>query len=179
MAAEIRRRLVLLRHAKSDWSDPALHDRDRPLAARGQKAAPVMAAQLAKLRLMPDRVLCSTARRARETWDLIRPTLAAQPEEVFEPELYLAEPNTLLARIQKTPARITTLLVIGHNPGLQELALQLADRADPETADAVAARFPTAALIAFGFTASRWSALSEAPLEVLARTSPRDVEDEV
>ncbi len=175
-AASTPRRLVLLRHAKSSWSDPGLADAERPLAPRGERAAGAIAAQLVKRKLLPDRVLCSTARRTRETWNRIRQVLSQPPEEVFEPDLYLAEPATLLARIQQTPARVGTLLVIGHNPGLQQLAASLVTTADPALAETIRAKFPTAALCALGFEGEDWAALRHADLQVLAYDTPRDLE---
>jgi phosphohistidine phosphatase len=175
--ASTRRRLVLLRHAKSSWSDPDLADSERPLAPRGERAARLIAGQLVKRKLQPDRVLCSTAKRTRETWNRIRPVLAHPPEEVLEPELYLAEPPTLLARIRQTPPRVGTLLVIGHNPGLQQFAAMLAERAHPELAERLRAKFPTAAMLAFAFEGADWSGLAECPLEFLAYDIPRDLEN--
>ncbi|MFW5834436.1 MAG: SixA phosphatase family protein [Pseudomonadota bacterium] len=174
--ASTRRQLVLLRHAKSSWSDPGLADSERPLASRGERAAGLIAAQLVKRKLQPDRVLCSTARRTRETWNRIRPVLVTPPEEVFEPELYLAEPRTLLTRIQQTPTRVTTLLVIGHNPGLQQLAASLVERVDVDLGEAIRAKFPTAALLALGFEGADWSALAQNSLELLAYDTPRELE---
>lgn len=171
--AAMPRRLVLLRHAKSSWAEPGLDDSERPLAPRGERAAGVIAAQLVKRKLQPDRVLCSTAKRTRETWNRIRPVLVNLPEEVLEPELYLAEPATIFGRIQKTPPRVNTLLVIGHNPGLQRLAVSLVERIDADLAETIRAKFPTAAMLALVFEAADWSGLSGAPLEVLAYDTPR------
>ena len=175
-AAPPQRRLVLLRHAKSSWSDPGLADSERPLAPRGEKSAGTMGAQLVKRKLTPDRVLCSTAKRSRETWNGIRPLLANPPEEVFEPDLYLAEPATLQGRITQTPARVSTLLVIGHNPGLQLYAAALAARIDPDLAESIRAKFPTAALLAVGFAGEEWASLTTAPLQLLAFDTPRQLE---
>lgn len=175
-AGSTLRRLVLLRHAKSSWSDPGIADVDRPLAPRGERACATMAAQLVRRKLLPDRVLCSTARRTRETWNRIRPVLTNPPEEVFEPDLYLAEASTLLARSQQTPARVGTLLLIGHNPGLQQFAASLADRFDPTLAETIRSKFPTAALFAVAFQGEDWAALAAADLEGLAFDTPRELE---
>src|SRR5215831_15132963 len=98
--------LSLLRHAKSSWDDPALEDFDRPLAKRGQTAAPRMGAYMQANGLMPDLVLCSPAVRARQTLDLLLSCLGGGPTVVYEQAFYLAAPSVLLARIRKIDARI-------------------------------------------------------------------------
>jgi len=117
-------RLLLLRHAKSDWSG-SLGDHDRPLAARGRKAAPRMGAVMRKKGYVPALVLCSTAERTKETLELLLPALRADPKIQYDRALYLAEWPVLLAILQGAAAD-TPLLMIGHNPGLEQLASALA-----------------------------------------------------
>jgi phosphohistidine phosphatase len=173
IANRLPRRLVLLRHAKSSWEADAARDVDRPLAPRGEEAAPEVGRFLAERDLWPEWVLCSPAKRTRQTWKRVRDAVEIPPALVYDPALYLASARTLLARIKETPARITTLLVVGHNPGLQELAADLARRADPQVGDAIAAKFPTAAVLALAFDETDWSALGAAPGRLLAWRTPK------
>ena len=119
------RRLLLFRHAKSDWSKAGLSDRMRALNARGRAAAPVMGHFLESHGLVPELAYVSTAERTRETWALLAPSLRKVPKVVFEDRLYHADPEGILDVLQDTPRGISTALVLGHNPGLQELAIEL------------------------------------------------------
>src|SRR5215831_10535546 len=95
------RRVILLRHAKSSWDDPSLTDHDRPLARRGRKDAPRMGKFLRKAGFVPDAVLCSSARRARDTWSLVADKLHKAPRPVIEEGLFMAAPKSLLARLRR------------------------------------------------------------------------------
>lgn len=136
--------LLLLRHAKSDWGDPDLADHDRDLAPRGLKAAPRMGRLLRRRGLVPDLVLCSTALRARRTWDLASAELASPPPVRHLRSLYLATPAQMLAAIRRQPPG--RLLLVGHDPGMHHLAIQLADEGEPEALGSLSEKFPTAAL---------------------------------
>ncbi|MFN7736756.1 MAG: SixA phosphatase family protein [Pirellula sp.] len=122
--------LMLMRHAKSDWADESLSDFERPLNARGKKAAPLMGEWMREHHLVPNRILCSTATRAKETlFGLERAWATHQTEKViveFVDDLYLASPTTILEIIQHHHREAQRLLVIGHNPGMELLATQLA-----------------------------------------------------
>jgi phosphohistidine phosphatase len=119
--------LILLRHAKSDWTDEGQLDKDRPLNPRGKKAAPEMAHWLEKHNLIPDRILCSTAQRTRETLERMQGVWSANPEIQFIDRLYLASPQTILEEAMRQAADAKSLLIIGHNPGMEMLATQLSD----------------------------------------------------
>src|SRR6476659_3405682 len=152
--------LYLLRHAKSSWDDPTLSDRDRPLAPRGRRDAKRIAKHLARLGIEPELVLCSPALRTRETLELLGPALGASPTVRLEVELYAASSASLLERIRAVPETITSLMLIGHNPGLHELALVLASAgAELERLEAT---FPTAALATLTLSNTPWSRLSDA-----------------
>ncbi|MGH6913005.1 MAG: SixA phosphatase family protein, partial [Geminicoccales bacterium] len=138
--------LLLLRHAKSSWDEPGLREIDRPLTGRGRKAAARMGRLLAERGLIPDLIVCSPARRARETYDALAPALDADPELRFEDGLYLAEPAGLLRLTQALPDTARTVLLIGHNPGLERFAGRLAGSAAGDSLRRMAAKFPTAAL---------------------------------
>jgi phosphohistidine phosphatase len=154
MASDPTRRLILLRHAKSAWPED-VPDHDRPLAPRGRRDAPAAGRWLRKSGRVPDRVLCSTARRARETWQLAEEKLRAHPQVVFEPRIYGAGTSELLDLARETPPDTGTLLIVGHDPTMHELTLELA-RAEPgETApalDRVREKFPTAGIAVLEFT---------------------------
>jgi phosphohistidine phosphatase len=179
------RRLVLFRHAKSAWPDVA--DHDRPLARRGQRDAPVMGSWLREAGLVPDRVLCSTAARARETWQLAQTGLAAAPPVTFDRRVYEAAAAGLLALIRQVPATVGTLLVIGHNPAIEDLALTLATApaeeatsppgaAGPDALQQMRVKFPTAAVAVLEF-AGTWRELDRGRARLTAFVTPRDLAD--
>jgi phosphohistidine phosphatase len=128
VASDPTRRLILLRHAKSDWPD--VPDHDRPLAKRGRRDAPRIGRWLHEHGYQPDVVVVSDAARTRQTWDLVAPELGGSPAVRFEPRAYAASALTLLYLAQELPERYRTALLISHNPGLSELATSLA--APPE-----------------------------------------------
>jgi phosphohistidine phosphatase len=134
------RTLYLLRHAKSSWADPSLADRDRPLAPRGRRNAAVLAARLARAPIAPDLVLCSPALRARETLAAIGDALPPDAETRVEERLYGASADELAALLAELPGAVRAVLLIGHNPGIEELAGLL----DPRVAHEPV---PTAALL--------------------------------
>ena len=135
--------LYLLRHAKSSWADSALADHERPLAPRGRRDGKRIAEHLRRQEIEPELVLCSSAARTRETLELLRPALGGATV-VVEDELYGASSDQLLARIRLVPDEVASVLVIGHNPGLHELALALAAAGDER--ERLEEKFPTAAL---------------------------------
>ena len=149
--------LSLLRHAKSSWDDPALDDFDRPLSKRGETAAPRMGGFIEARELAPQLVLCSPALRARQTLDLLLPHLRGGPAVVYEDGFYLAAPAVLLARIRKIDAKVGHVLVVGHDPGLQGLALELASSGKTEALRALGSKFPTAALAVLRFRVDDWA----------------------
>ncbi|MEY9851414.1 phosphohistidine phosphatase [Leifsonia sp. EB41] len=121
------RTLILLRHAKSDWSG-ALPDVDRPLAERGHAQAPLAGRWLASHAGVIDLAVVSPARRARETWELVSAELAPPPPVRFDERVYAASADQLLAIVREAPADIRTLILVGHNPGMEQLASLLARR---------------------------------------------------
>lgn len=167
-------KLSLLRHAKSSWDDPELEDFDRPLAKRGAKAAPKMGAFIAAEDLKPDLVLCSGAVRARATLALILPELGVPPPEVsFEDDLYLCVPAVMLDRLRKVKKSVHHVMIIGHNPGLHALALELTGDGDREAMAALATGFPTAALAVFTLKAESWSEIRSASGKLEQFITPR------
>lgn len=152
------KRLILLRHAKSSWSSGE-RDIDRPLNKRGAKDAPVMASQLFRLKLIPDLILCSPAKRTRETCDLIVRKFKPSPKVTVREGLYLAAPRDILSAIQKANIEHDTIMVIGHNPGMEVLATSLAspEHSDRNALCQLSMKFPTCALASFEFSGDDWS----------------------
>jgi len=166
------RQLMLLRHAKSAWPD-GVADLERPLAPRGRRDAPAMGGWLRASGYAPGLVLCSTARRTRETWELAQQALGTSPPVSYEPQVYGATSAELLALARQTAPDIGSVLIVGHDPGVQRLALDLAGQESPALAS-VRAKFPTAAIAILAFSGS-WPDLEpgEARLEDFIR--PRDL----
>jgi len=153
------RRLLLLRHAKSSWSEPGASDHERPLNRRGQEAAPRIGAYLARHGLIPDHVLCSTARRARETWELVAAEAPAAPSPIFTDRLYDASPRTLVDVFRHAEPAAKSLLVVAHNPGLQEAATTLIASGDLEDRERLREKLPTGGLVVIDFAIPDWSKL--------------------
>ncbi|MFK0219352.1 SixA phosphatase family protein [Streptomyces vinaceus] len=138
-------RLVLLRHAKSAWPE-GVPDHDRPLGPRGLRDAPEAGRLLARTVGAPDLVLCSPARRTRQTWDLAAAELDRVPRLRHDPRLYAADAQDLLDVVREVPSEVGTLLLVGHNPGMEELALLLAGAAVGDALERVRTKFPTSAV---------------------------------
>ncbi len=164
------RKLYLLRHAKSDWGDPGLADHERPLSARGQRAAQDVAAYLRRRHLRPALVLCSTARRARQTLE----ALGASGEVRYEDALYGAAAGELLERLRLVPEATASVLLVGHNPGIQELAVMLAGKGKAAPRARLNEKFPTGALAELVFHVP-WAELAEGTAELTAFVVPRDL----
>ena len=163
------RRLILLRHAKSDWPD--VPDQDRPLAKRGQRDAPVIGRWLRDHGYQPDTVICSAARRTRQTWELVARELGGSPSVTFEPRAYAANAMTLLYLVRELPAASRAALLVGHNPGIAELATSLALPPDHDDAPI---RFPTAA-VAILDVPGDWASLSQGQARLLDYTTPAEL----
>jgi phosphohistidine phosphatase len=163
---------MLLRHAKSDWPD--LPDRDRPLAKRGKRDAPVVGRWLHDQGYLPEIVICSAAVRTRETWDLVAPELGGSPSVTFEPRAYAASALTLLYLVRELPAGCHAALLIGHNPGVSELASTLIEANGDDAPGSPGLRFPTAAVAVLEFSGD-WAGLSLARARLVAYTTPADL----
>ena len=167
------RQLLLLRHAKSSWDDPDLDDFDRPLAERGLKAARLMGRELAARAWLPDEVLVSSALRTRDTWRLVAAKLPVHPRVVFAQPLYEAPAADILGHIHKADPSSGCLMAVGHNPGLEDLAKQLAGPgSEVKACKGLEEKFPTAALARFVFE-GEWSDLLSARLTHCLR--PKDL----
>jgi phosphohistidine phosphatase len=164
--------LYLLRHAKSSWADPTLSDHERPLAPRGRRDAKRIAKHLRRLGVEPEVVLCSSAARARETLDLIRHAVAASTV-MLEDDLYGASSDHLLTRVRLVPDAVASVMLIGHNPALQQLALVLASTGDE--LERLEAKFPTAALATLALPKT-WSRLAPAEATLTEYVVPKQLQ---
>ena len=154
------KRLLLLRHAKSSWDDPDLTDIERPLAPRGVEAALLIGHTIAQRNWLPDLALVSAAERTRETWRLAAGEWLSRPEPRFSQALYEVPAEAILGEIQRNGENAETLLVLGHNPGLGDLANRLAGKASPgKLVKSLKRKFPTGALAVFEFEGD-WTSLA-------------------
>jgi phosphohistidine phosphatase len=179
------RTLVLLRHAKSAWPD--VPDQERPLAPRGRRDAAAMGRWLSAVGYIPDQVVCSAARRARQTWRLAQRVLGAAPVAVFDDFVYEASAAQLLDLIRRTPQATATLLIVGHDPALPELARTLAtasprragtrnDAAPTAMLDRMRAKFPTAGIAVFE-CAVDWAQFTPERARLVCFVTPRELSD--
>ena len=151
------RRLLLLRHAKAERPQPGERDHERRLAERGRNDAPRVGAYMSRHDFMPDRVVVSTSARTRETWKLAAAEMDKAPKAEFDDRIYEASPKALLQVVQETDPDIDTLLLVGHNPGMQELAAMLVATGDVDTRQRLKEAFPTSALAVIEFKLKDWS----------------------
>ncbi len=170
------RELILLRHVKSSWNVPDSDDHERDLAPRGLKAAGRIGRFMRKNEMLPDIVLCSTAKRAQRTLDLVSEEWKAAIEAQHLKGLYLASPGQILAIVQRQADSINRLLVVGHNPGIASLAAQLYGSGDQAAADAIAVKYPTGGLAHFRcHDASSWPEVVLGRGELIRFVQPRQL----
>ncbi len=171
------RRLILLRHAKSD-RPAGVADRERPLNPRGRRAAPAVGAHLAKAGFRPDLALISPAQRTRETWEAVAAGLG-DPETRWQPEIYEAPAERILAVIRTAPDQAGTVIVVGHNPGLGDLASDLVGEGPREARSRLALEFPTAAYAVIDFDAARWAEVTPKRGRLERFVRPRDIDPDL
>ncbi len=167
--------VLLLRHAKSAWSDVSLSDHDRPLNRRGERSAQSIADHLAAEGPQPDLILCSTATRARQTLAPLVAVWTPAPPISLEKGLYLAPENALLARLRKLSDDVRTVLLIGHNDGIWQLGEVLAGTGRADLLIALREKFPTGALATLRAPIDRWSDLAAGVAELAGFVRPRDL----
>jgi phosphohistidine phosphatase len=170
----MNRRLLLLRHAKSSWEHVGVADHDRPLAPRGRRAVGKLRSHFAGLGASPDLVLCSTARRTVETWQGIAPAFPVDVRVEVSAELYGASAGELCERVRRSPAHARCVLVIAHNPGLEDMALDLIASGDLGLRRRLATKFPTGALATLDVPAS-WPELAWGTAELAAFVVPAEL----
>lgn len=166
--------LMLLRHAKSAW--PAgVADINRPLGERGRKAAPRMGDYMKQHELVPERALVSTAKRAQETWQLVAAALPTGIAVENTRAIYEVGAAQILSVLRATDPAVRTLLVVGHNPGLEDLAFQLVGSGDADLRMRMADKFPTAALAVLEFEATGWRELAPGGARLRRFVTPRSL----
>jgi phosphohistidine phosphatase len=168
--------LTLLRHAKSGWDDPVSRDFDRPLNPRGRKAARTVGREMKARGLTFDLVLASPARRVMETIEEVAAAFG-QLQADYDQRLYLASTATLLEIVRSTADDIERLLLIGHNPGLEELALCLSRRG--ELRGEVEVKYPTGTVAAIELPVERWAEVREGAGQIVRFIRPRDLDPEL
>jgi phosphohistidine phosphatase len=166
--------LYLLRHAKAVSKDSDFRDIDRPLDERGRDGARAIAQWLARNKVRPGLVLCSPAARTRETLDLVAGAFGPPPDIRYESGLYLADADRLLARLRDVPEQVQCAMLVGHNPGIHELAQSLCDVTGGPLAGRLAANLPTAGLAQYRIEVE-WSGLRRRGARLIALVSPKDL----
>jgi len=168
--AEVKRKLILLRHAKSDWDGPYNSDFERPLNERGRASAPMIGQYAKDNNHTPDLIYCSPALRTRQTRDLFTSALGQDIETRFPDELYGASTQDLNMLIRTCPDTISTLMIVGHNPGLGALAYTLS----PKHAD-LFGKYPTASFATFSFDKESWHNFDCGPCNFSDFVKPGDL----
>jgi phosphohistidine phosphatase len=166
------RRLILFRHAKAESPD-GIADMQRPLAERGRADAARIGAYLADQGLRPDAALVSTARRTRETWEFAAAALRLPPPVSFNEQLYNARAETLLEVLRETPRATRSLMLIAHNPGMEELARALAATEEKDARRSLAQKFPTAALAVIDFPIDGWNEVKPGTGRLVQYVTPK------
>ncbi|QFT31250.1 2,3-bisphosphoglycerate-dependent phosphoglycerate mutase [Labrenzia sp. THAF82] len=171
-------RLLLLRHAKSDWGDDDLEDIDRPLNSRGKTAAMKMGRYLQQNGLLPNQIMCSTSQRTRETLSRVLQFLPQEAQIHLISDLYRQSEDDYTPLIRKYGGRAQNLMVIGHNPATEDTALSLTGTAAPEALADLEEKYPTAALSVLDFDIADWSELGPKTGHLERFVKPRDLKDE-
>ena len=170
------KRLYLLRHAKSSWDGSGLDDLERPLAPRGHRAAPLIGAHMARQGYRPELALCSPARRARETWSHVRGMLDCDVSEEIRDDVYLASWVELLVLVHSLEDRYASAIVIGHNPGMEEFAHELAGGLTLAEKTRTFGKFPTGGLAVFDLATDGWHDLAADQCRLIEFVRPADLE---
>jgi phosphohistidine phosphatase len=170
------RRLILFRHAKAERSEPGMEDRGRALIERGRKDAGKIGAYMAGHALVPERVVISPAARTQETWKFAATAFRPAPAAMTAEQLYNATPHGIFALIKEAPASAHTLLIIGHNPGLHELALMLIASGDVDTRERLREKLPTSGLVIIDFAFDNWAKLHPQSGRLERFVSPKSLE---
>lgn len=174
-AAEPKRLIYILRHGKSSWEDPGLRDFDRPLAPRGTSAIGKIRAYMAVADIDPDIVLCSPAKRTRQTLEQIQPNFGDDTQIRFDHGMYNVGVRGLSNRLRRLPKDCSSVLLIGHNPGLQELALDLVGSGDGGDLERMEIKFPTGALAILVLQERDWDLVGQGACELHSFVVPRQL----
>jgi phosphohistidine phosphatase len=167
--------LSLLRHAKSSWSNPTLPDRERPLATRGVTDAPLMGKAMAERGIDPELVLCSSARRTRDTLDLVLPELRVEPKVDYIDALYHASPEEMLEMLHGIQPGANRVMLVGHNPEIQAFALDLVGAGPKHFRDRLSMKYPTGGLAVINFASGLWKSVGVNSGTLNLFLSPKDL----
>jgi phosphohistidine phosphatase len=173
------KRLITFRHAKSGWDQPALRDFDRALNDKGKRAATTMGRHMRQIGLGFDAVIASPAVRVVETLDAMFDGFGRRPAVNWDRRVYLASAPTLLEVVQEAPDTVGTLLLAGHNPGIEELVLRLSTDAGEEEIRArgeIGEKYPTASVAELTFDVQRWEDVGEGGGHLVRFVRPRDID---
>jgi phosphohistidine phosphatase len=172
----VPKRLILLRHAKSAWDNPSIADFERPLSNRGRKAAPLVGAYLARRGMVPGLVLCSSAKRTAETLDLVSAGWQVKPAVRKLKSLYLAMPREMLRRVQAVGREPDCVMLVGHNPGIADLANWLCSRGKADQRASLARKFPTGAIAVLEFDVEDWGEVDADTGRLIDFATPKQIE---
>jgi phosphohistidine phosphatase len=169
------KRLFLLRHAKSSWSDPERRDDERPLAPRGRRATGRLAAHLRREDVRPELVLCSPARRTVETLERITPAFGGDVAVRIADELYGASGDEITDLLREVPDTVSEVMVVGHNPGIETAAVRLAGEGEPGALERLRTKFPTGALATLSVPTAMWRELGPGRARLIGFVVPREL----
>jgi phosphohistidine phosphatase len=170
------KRLITFRHAKSGWDQPAIRDFDRALNDKGRRAAATMGRHLRQLGLRFESVIASPAVRVAETLDAMFDGYGRRITPSWDRRAYLATASTLLEIVQEAPDTIEALMLVGHNPGLEELVLLLTDDTDVGARDSIGEKYPTASVAEIRFEVDRWEDIRAGDGHLVRFIRPRDID---
>lgn len=171
--------LTLLRHAKSTWDDPVARDFDRPLNKRGRRAAQTVGREMRAQGLIFDQVIASPAVRVKETLEGIADGYGRSLDPEFDQRVYLASTATLIEIVHEAADECGALLIVGHNPGLEALALLLTQEGSDGFRAEIATKYPTATLVEISFPADGWAQVAEGTGTITRFIRPRDLDPEL
>lgn len=177
------KRLLLLRHAKSSWDQPDIADAERPLSKRGERSAPLMGQMMAREGFQPDLILCSSAKRTLQTAQRVVAALGSDLAIEELDDLYMATPREILVTIAENAGTAGNVLVIGHNPGLGDLATWLTSDGDSRDLEKLRDKFPTAALAVIDLPIDQWRDFGDTAVDnwsghLVRFATPREFETE-
>ena len=167
--------IFLLRHAKSSWDDPRLNDLDRPLASRGIKSSKKIGKYLKKNKLTPDIVYCSSATRAKQTWELVNRIVEKKKNVKYINKLYMANSSDFMDVIKKTDNDFKSLMLVSHNPGIESIAIELSKNENNKFHQIINIKYPTGALAIIKFNLSDWGKINYKKGEIYEFIKPKEL----
>jgi len=167
--------LSILRHAKSSWGDASLRDIDRPLNERGKRQAQRLGSWLEENAIAPDLIICSTAKRARQTLKKVQGNRQSDAELIVENRLYLASPSTIISLLADNGADRSHIMIIGHNPGLHMLAHMLANTGDKDDLALLGEKYPTGTFCSLGLKTDSWKKIGKSTGKLIYLATPKQL----